>query len=150
MRYSIRWLLAFFAYVSLASAAFATRSIRLADVVWLVSVCTIGYAALLALAARGQRRFMALGFVTFAVGYVVAWYVYPSGVPAMQIFSAAGYSVIDGDIYEPDPQSGRGGGMRYVLHMRPIIRTANAIGTLASGVVGCFLGALAYKHACRE
>jgi hypothetical protein len=152
MRYSIRWLLALFAYVSLASAAIATRSNRLADVVWLVSLCAIGYAALLAFAGNGQQRFMALGFFVFAVAYIAGLFMLPHRVPAMHVFTFLGYDV-EPSGYVSVPNSPVTGARRFFIatgYITPIVRTANAIGTLASGVVGCLLGALAYKHGSRE
>ena len=144
MRYSTRWLLAVVAYVSLASAAIGTRSGILVDLLWAVSLLSLCYAALLAIAARGRRQVMALGFVALAVAYIAGLYLLPNRVPAMQVFAAAGYSVwSDGDIYEADQRFASQGAMRKATHMIPLIRTANAIGTLVSGLIGCLIGAMA-------
>jgi hypothetical protein len=105
----------------------------------------------MAFVARGKPQVMALGFVVLATAHIVGVYFLPREVPAMHLFSIAGFSVgAEGDIYEPDPRFISSGAMRTAMHMRPITRTANAIGTLVSGLVGCALGALAFKHGSRE
>jgi hypothetical protein len=152
MRFSIRWLLLVVAYVSLASAAIATQSYRLADLVWALTLIVISYVGLLAFVATGKRQVVALGFVVVAFIHIVGLLVLPSQMPVIQLFDFIGYDVeASGWVSEPDRPVA--GAQRFFVttgRIMPIVYTANAIGTLASGLVGCLLGSLAFKHGRQE
>jgi hypothetical protein len=144
MRFSIRWLLAGVAYVALVTAAVAAGSSVLVDVVWGVTLVAVCYAVVVACVGRGRRQAIAIGFVIMAMLHILGMYLLPSRVPAMRLISAIGYSVFDGEAYEPDPASP--GAYRAVPGLRTATRTANAVATLAVGLVGCLVGGLAYRN----
>jgi hypothetical protein len=95
---------------------------------------------------------VALGFVSLATAYVVGMYLLPNQVPAVRVFEFIGYDVErSGYVSEPDrPVTGARRFFVVSGPINPIVRTANAIGALASGLAGCFLGALAYRQGGRE
>jgi hypothetical protein len=135
--------------VALTTAAIATGSYLLADVAWALSWLALCYAVVVACIARQQRQAIALGFITLFTANLVGLYLVPNRAPVMRLFTAAGYLVgSSGDIYEPDPASA--GSFRSAQGMEPTIRTANAIGSLAVGLVGCLVGRLAYRHTSRK
>jgi hypothetical protein len=146
MRFSLRWLMTATAYVALIIAAIAGQSYVLADVAWAISLLALCLAILIVCFARKQRQVLATGFVLLASVHIVGQFLVPSRLPAMRLLSAVGYNVASsGDIYEPDPANP--GAYRGVVWIVPAIRTANAVGVLAAGLVGCLIGHLAYRLA---
>jgi hypothetical protein len=148
MRFSIRSLFAATAYLALATAAIATGSELLADLIWAISILTICFAFVLACIARKQKQAIALGFALLASAHVVGLYWFPARLPSMRLFSALGYIVYDtGEVFEIDPTTPPArGAYREVKGIEPAIQTANAIGALAAGLIGCLIGQLAYRY----
>jgi hypothetical protein len=145
MRFSIRWLLAAMAYVAIAITAIATASDLLADLVWGISWLALCFAIVVACLGRRRQQAMAIGFVALAVANIVSLYLVPNRTPSMRLFSVAGYLVTsEGKIYEPDPA--RRGQVRNPPGIGATARTANAVGTLLIGLVGCFVGRFAFAY----
>jgi hypothetical protein len=145
MRFSLRWLMVSMAYVAVATTAIATGSDLLADLISALSLLAVSYAIVVACIATRQRQAIAVGFLTLAIAHLVGLYLIPDRVPAMRLLNSAGYMVSSkGDIYEHDPT--RPGAVRTIQGMTAVVRTANAIGTLATGLIGCLIGGLAYRQ----
>jgi hypothetical protein len=122
MRFSLRWLFAATAYIALVAAAFGTGKAWLVDVVWSV----------------------AIGFVVFTTAYLIGWQFSPNQVPVTLGFRAAGYVIgSNGDVYERDPANP--GAYRTAVNAASAVGIANAVGTLAAGLIGCLVGRLAYR-----
>jgi hypothetical protein len=156
MRFSIRWLLAVTAYLALLAATIGTTIDFLVDLLWAVPILAFCYATMVACIDRGKRQAMAIGFVALSAAYVVCMYLAPTNVPAMRLYSAAGYVVSsDGEVYEVtggattvgEPRLSRA--FRRAQGLIPSVRTSNAVATLVVGLIGCYIGLLAYKNANR-
>jgi hypothetical protein len=146
MRFSLRWLFALTAYIAVVTAAVVTRSYLLADAVWSITWLAICYAIVIACVGKQQQRASAIGFVILAATNIAGLYLIPSRVPVMRIFAVCGYVVsTDGEIYEPDPA--RPFQLRFPPGLLAIVGTINAVGTLAIGLIGYFVGQLAYSGA---
>ena len=93
---------------------------------------------------------MAIGFVLFAAGHFACMFVAESRVPASQLFRLAGYQVQEGYLYELDVDTDGRSTLRLrrlgVSNGITIVRAANAAGAMLAGLIGCVVGALAYRH----
>src|SRR5688572_14466660 len=150
MRYSLKWLLLAMAYVAIVAAAIGSRTDVLADAVWALSLMAICYAVVLACVSKNQRRAMAIGFALLASVNVMCTFSVPTRLPIMRLLNVVGYGADDGSLYgvreQPDPHvPGRVIRVRH-LHNKAWFVTANAVGTMLAGLVGCGIGALAYLH----
>jgi hypothetical protein len=159
MRYSIRWMLGAMAYVALIAAAISTASEFLADIVWAVSLVALGYGIVVASVAHGKRRAMAIGFVALSITNVVGLYLKPYRLPAVRLLYVLGYSMqSDGDIYVRTGQPPMGSPLglstpmtrRKVAGGMAVSRTVHGVETMVAGLVGCLIGALAYRHSSEE
>jgi hypothetical protein len=151
MQFSIKWLLAAFVYVALAAAALATSRQLIADLVWAVTGLAFGYAVVVSIIACGKRQAVALGFVVTSALYVFALMMAPGSASSHRAFVAVGYVLgSDGTLYEYDVAAPAGGGLRTLGDFTPAIRASNAVATMAAGLIGCCLGAMAFRHGCSD
>jgi hypothetical protein len=154
MRFSLRWLLFATAFVALVAGAIVSRSTFMADIVWLLTFTTFCYAVVTACFGKGTRRAMALGFALFAAGHFGSLFALESRIPTSRLFRLAGYRVSDEMLYSPEFVETRTIDGKSTPHSRrqriesgtAVVRTANAVVTLAAGLIGCGIGALAYRH----
>ncbi len=150
MRFSLKLALAAMAYVALAAAAISQRSTIGRDALWAVTVLAFAYAAVVSFIATGKRQALALGFLVLTAIYVVGLYLQPRVLSSRRVFEAAGYRISDdGDVHAvvfiaPGLQQDK-----YPGNFTPAIQSANAICTMAAGLIGCGLGALAYRRGGR-
>jgi hypothetical protein len=157
MQYSLRWLLVAMAYVALVAGAIVSRNYFMSDAVWAVTFAVICYSIVTAVMAQGRRRAMALGFAILAAGNVACLYTAQSRLPANRLFRQLDYLVSDDSLYvrvaaETGIFSERSATMRRtrIGNGEVIVRTTNAAGTMLAGLVGCLIGALAYRHCGRD
>jgi hypothetical protein len=154
MRLSLKWLLAATAYVALVAGAIGSGSGVFSDAVWAVSFLVLAYAAVTACNPQSERQAAAIGFSIVATAHVVGLWFLADRLPAAHFFSLIGYSVSgDGDVYvrvfQPIENEPSQVTYRRVPIDRAVVRTANAIATMIAGLVGCAIGALAYRHVGR-
>jgi hypothetical protein len=147
-RFSLRWILAATAYAALAAAAVGRQSDALATWVWTITILVAAYVFLTACVARGERRFAAAGFALLFAINSACMYLAPSHLPSTSVFVAAGYEYRDGDDamlrYDSTTAGLGSGGISYIP--AAIVRTSNALGALAAGLVGSFLGIVAWRR----
>jgi hypothetical protein len=159
MRFSIKWPLAVMAYVALAATAatiVGQNGLILADIVWLITILAVCYALIVACGATGKRRQMALGVAVVSAAYVVCLNLAPDRVPTSWMLNAAGYDVTsNGDILQRTIFMGirPRQSVSYPTaapNRRALLTTVNATGTMAAGLIGLGLGALAYSRGQRD
>ena len=150
MRFSLKYILAATAYVALAAAAFTQPTWVYADLLWVVTFLAFVYALLSAYFTRGKRRATWLGFVVAAGCYVACVQFAPNGAPTGRFIKAilprpsAPISPADRGAIVSDPSFT----VAYIDDSRR--RAAHSIATMLCGLVGCWLGSLAYTRAGRE
>jgi hypothetical protein len=154
MRFSLKWLLGATAYVALVAGAVASGKGIFADSVWAVSFLALTYAAVTACNPGSERQAAAIGFTIVATAHVIGLWFVADRLPAAHFFTMLGYSVSpDGELYVAvfQPMENQPSQLTYraVPVGIAIVRTANAIVTLLAGLVGCMIGALAYRRASR-
>jgi hypothetical protein len=151
MRFSIRWMLAAVTFVALVTAAIASQSYLLVDLVWAVVLLAVVYAIVLAWSPNKQRQAIAIGFVSVAVMHAACLYFLPSHAPTTHALRAAGYILSKGQVYEVNSDEGPGEPHWIrASQVQVAVRTANAVVTLVAGLAGSLVGAAAYAHARRE
>lgn len=143
------------AYVALATAAIGGKSWLLATAVALASILAFCYAVFVG-TAWDERRGLAGGFILLFAVYAWAVFFMPRSVPSSRVLEACGYTVSNnGAVLVTDASSfGFSAGpsqsiVRPALELIPMVRTANAAGAMAAGLVGCMLGALVFRPARR-
>jgi hypothetical protein len=151
--FSLKALLAAMAYVALAAAAISTKSWPLAVSVSVFSILAFCYAVFVGL-AWDERRGVALGFILLFAANAWAVLLAPRYLPSSQLLHALGYNVsAKGAVLVADagptvsamyPPPAF---IRPAVELTPIIRTANAAGTMGAGLLGCLLGAVAFPAA---
>ena len=131
MRFSVKWLLAATAYIAIVTAAFKQKHWGYAASLWLVTFCAICYAVALSIWARGERRARAVGFVTGALSLLIAMQYAEDNLPSLRIAQW----LLDTN----EQQLGRLGisGMTHIV---------NTMTTMAAGLIGLSLGAVAYRE----
>jgi hypothetical protein len=155
MRFSLKWLLGVTAYVALVAGAIGSGKGVFADGVWGISFLLLTYAAVTACNPHSERQAAAIGFTIVAAAHVVGMWLIPDRLPASHFFSALGYGVTpNGEVFVAvfQPIANQPGQVTY-RHMPAgwvMVRTANAVGTMLAGLVGCAIGALAYRNSRRE
>jgi hypothetical protein len=154
MRFSLKWLLGATAYVALVAGAIGSGKGVFADSVWAVSFLSLTYAAVTACNPGSERQAAAIGFTILAIAHVVGLWFVADRLPATHFFTLLGYSVSSGGdlyvaIFQPIENQPSQVTYRAVPVGIAMVRTANAISTLLAGLVGCVIGALAYRPAGR-
>ena len=148
----MRWMMAVTAYIAFLAAAIGTRKLVIMDLVWCVTLTAICYAIVVAVIDRGRRQAMAVGFLAFSAIHVVASYMHPESTPGTWLYRAAGYTVDSGEVYKAILATSGGANSYRTVRLTeakglvPHPRVANAVVTLVAGLIGCLIGALAYKH----
>jgi hypothetical protein len=129
------------AYVALAAAAFSGAP-YFHHVLWTVTICLCLYALLVCVASRWRQPFFA-GFVLFAATYLAVLNINYRRLPTTVAIEALGFYVnSDGYIFVEGQSQAIG------LH---VLRTVNAVGITAAGLIGGALATLAYRrHGKRE
>jgi hypothetical protein len=171
MRFSLKWLLVGTAYAAVAAAAFGTGIWYYADALWAISFLAVVYAATLAILIRGRAQFAAVAFTLASVFYVVQVAYASDSVPTTRLLEALGFgpqATISWQTYPPTPSATRiqtpvAGRRLYSTLGSPsslyqglfavfdtYVRAANAVATLAFGLMGSLVGLLAYRAARRE
>jgi hypothetical protein len=134
MRFSLKWILFFIAYVALATVAFGQPERLYCDALWAISILANVFAATLAVFARGQQRAAALAFVLASVTFtlfdlagavVFTKNNHPGFYPIADVFLALGL-----DLYYPETV------------MR--LRAATAIAAVVFGLIGALVGLRAF------
>ncbi len=167
MRFSLKWALAAMAYTAWAAAALGAPSVFFDLGLWVVAAVAFFYAALLAITARGKLRVLATGFVLSLAVYCACLYAFPYRAPWNGAFEStirpglnpaqriSEYQRLMSQVQlHPQPQvAGRSSMLTqleddYVQALR--LECINAIGAMGAGLIGCGLGALAYRRAQRE
>ncbi len=154
MRFSLKWLLAGTVYVAIAAAAFARPHWAYAEALWALTFLAVVYALIVAISGRGQRQVVAIGFAVASLlltGYVLFGSsnskAFSRVVELLSPPEPAPFSVVNGRIPVYSLPSGR---MTTtppnVVAASSVLRSANAVGTMAAGLVGAVLGALAYQR----
>jgi hypothetical protein len=150
MRFSLKWLLGATAYLALVAAAIGSGGNGVSNAVWAVSFLVLTYAAVTACHPRSERQAAAIGFSIVATAHLAGLWFIADRLPAAHFFSVIGYSVSDGDVYvrvfQPIENEPSQVTYRRVPIYRAVVRTANAIATMIAGLVGCAIGALAYRQ----
>jgi hypothetical protein len=151
MRFSLKWLLGATAYVALVAGAIGSGKGVFADGVWAVSFLALTYAAVTACSPRSERQAAAMGFTIVATAHVVGLSFVADRLPASHLFTVLGYSVApDGELYvavfQPIASQPNQVTFRHVQVGGIVVRTANAVGSMIAGLVGCVIGALAYRN----
>jgi hypothetical protein len=151
MRFSLKWALAAMAYVALAAAAISAKSPLLADLLWAMTILALCYAMILAWIVRRERRAMAAGFVVALAANLICLYLAPSHALSSHALSAFGYTVNEsGQFLEPAPSVNNVPTLGMYEKSKPIKYAADAMCTMAAGLFGCGLGALAFRRGERE
>jgi hypothetical protein len=149
MRFSVKWLLAGTAYVAVAAASFsfAERTWVYGEILQGMTMAAFVYAVLIWIVRRGNSQLIAAGFA-IACSYFLLNPAYsnPRGTPAAFILESAGLEPVDDSAspyYRPPDDSS------WTTFYRQL-RAANAVATLAFGLMGSLVGLLAYRAAGRE
>jgi hypothetical protein len=154
MRFSLQLLLAAMAYASLVVATFVSGSSVLSGLAWIVAAIACCYAAVTLCYARGKRQAVALGFVLLSAAHFAVVCYFPARTPASLFFSGIGYVAVEqGYLYtRSDPpivqlfSPAKIGSDRMIINGQAVLSAANATGTILAGLVGCGIGALAYRR----
>lgn len=147
MRFSLKWALAAMAYVALAATAYAKESTFGIDVLWTITILAFCYSLIALGVMQGESKARARGFAVLCGAYFACVYFAPHKLPSAHLMRVAGYSVTnEGRVLERATVAGIGSGVRTARGIGPVLPVANAIGTMVAGLVGCGLGALAYRR----
>ena len=154
MRFSLGILFAAMAYVALVVGTIVAKDSTLVSLTWTATAIAFCYAAVTLCFARGKRQAVALGFVLLSSSYFAVLCFYPLRTPAAQLFSTFGYGVSNrGTLYALDtPPKVQIPSLNFLepdrsyAGSRAVLGAANAAGTMLASLVGCGIGALAYRH----
>jgi hypothetical protein len=148
MRFSLKWLLIGMVYVAVAAASFsfAERTWIYGEILHAMTMLAFVYAVLMWVVKRGNSQLVAAGFA-LASGYFMLNPAYsnPRGTPAAFILESAGLEPVDDSsspYYRPHDDS-----VWTTFYRR--LRAANAVATLAFGLLGSLIGLLACPRAAR-
>ena len=133
MRFSLKWLLAGTVYVAIAAAAFARPHWAYVQLLRGVTFFAIVYALIVAIFGRGHRQVAAAGFVIATSLLLLYAHVYPVSMPTPRVYDA---------LVTPSAITTPGGETK--LNQR--VDVFEAVGTMAAGLVGAVLGAVAYRR----
>jgi hypothetical protein len=141
-------------YVALAAGAIVSVNSSLNSLVWSATAILFCYAAVTLCYARGKRQAVALGFVILSSAYFAVLCLFPVQTPAARLFNTLGYGVSNqGLLFARDSapiiqivSRTTLGPDRSFANSYPIVGATNALGTTLAGLIGCAIGALAYRH----
>jgi hypothetical protein len=132
MRFSLKWLLAGTVYLAIAAAAFARPHWAYSDALILLTFVAVTYAAIETVFSRGRRQVIAGGFAIAALLASVGTAIAPKASPPARVVEAFA------------PYTGKFQGEFTIYTAR--LRSANAAGTMAAGLIGAVLGTVAYRR----
>lgn len=179
MRFNLRIALVAMAYVALAAAAFAAPGEWMLLALWSVSLLIVNYALLVAIVSHGRLRACAFGFALTAATYLACLHAAPESIPWQSIIRGANNDLAVAKLREQlvkIDQEMRGSTTNrrtpeelpqliaksdqlssQLISLKkqadtpsPAIPALKAIGTMLAGLVGCGLGALAYRRGHTE
>jgi hypothetical protein len=130
MRFSLKWMLAGMVYVAISAAAFGTGKWYFVDAVKSFSLLIIVYCIGLAVAARGRVQVSAICFLAATFGFLASLR-FSGRAPLLMLLLATGAQP-GADMFDAQ------------------LRTANAVATLAFGLMGSLVGLLAFRAAGRD
>jgi hypothetical protein len=133
VRFSLKWILAGMVYVAIAAAAFSAGSAALGELLWAFSLLANVYASLISIFARGRRQFAAAGFALASLGLAFCL-----------AFGSTANTAIARMLMGP-PSS-----PRTISDLHAYVSAANAVATLAFGLMGSLVGLLAFRAAGHE
>jgi hypothetical protein len=153
VRFSLKWILAGMVYVAIAAAAFGTGKWYFGDALWALTLLVVVYAILGVVISRG-RRLGALGFVVGAAVFGLCLTYGSDSVPTVRLLVAAGieptlppvelpYSrpIMPGVAVAPAPIR--------VIDFPAYLRAANAVATMAFGLMGSLVGLMAFRASAK-
>jgi hypothetical protein len=142
VRFSLKWILAGMVYVAMAAAAYSRHETFFLIVLWLLTLAVVVHAIRAAVIARGRQRMLAASFAIAATVYLGCLaFVDENEMPMTRLLTAAA-----GFRQSPPPNDA----WPLALYMRDLLSIANAVGTLAFGLMGSLVGLMAYRAAGRE
>jgi hypothetical protein len=174
VRFSLKWILAGTVYVAIAAAAFGCGEWWHADILSVLALLAAAYAATLAVLARERPRWAGTGITVASICFVL-WAAFGAdGAPTTRVLAAAGLNpmpiqskVIRGATFQGTTTDANGRTMlKYVtpdsvtaaIRMPPSsglspestcfvtsTRAANAVATLAFGLMGSLVGLMAFR-----
>jgi hypothetical protein len=176
VRFSLKWILAGTLYVAIAAAAFGTAKWYFADVLWALTVLTFVYAIGIVSFAKGKQRAMAWTLVVGCVCYLACLVFAKGPSPTTRLMNAAGFDSKHGPttvIKEPIPPgtsspafpafatnvavTSDSTGQQYLsynvqkqIDFNDYVRAANAVATLAFGLMGSLVGLMAFQASAVE
>jgi hypothetical protein len=121
MRFSLRWLLLATAYVALVAAALRIGTVEFAHSVWVVSFLALCYAVVIACNPKSRRQAAAIGFVTLATIHIACLLIDPDTPVSRIVYLVTGQRSTE-------------------------LSIVNGAFVLVAGLIGCGVGALAYRH----
>jgi hypothetical protein len=156
VRFSLKWALAGTFYVAIAAAAFTRGEWWYADLVWTLTFLVVVYAALIIAFTSGLRRALAAGFFIASAGFAACSIVAPESGPTIPTFLASGFKAEERPIIPPPLAFGSTvRGIRRFPSVTPSdrvndgysvrFRAANAVATLAFGLMGSLVGLMAFR-----
>jgi hypothetical protein len=113
-----------------------------------VTGLAFGYALVVSIIARGKRQAAAIGFAVTSALYVLALTLAPESASSHRAYEAVvpmlhkNTYFYDGDLYERSTTNIPKSRTNY----KPAISAANAVAVMVAGLVGCCLGALAFRQ----
>jgi hypothetical protein len=154
MRFSLGLLFAAMAYIALVVGTVVAANSFLNSLAWSATAIAFCYAAVLLCFARGARKAVAFGFVLLSTAYLAVLFFFPQRTPAAQLFSTLGYGVSgSGSLYARNapptiqiPSLKSLNPDRSFAGSHSVLGATNAAGTMLAGLIGCGIGALAYRH----
>ncbi len=153
MRFSLKWLLAGMVYVAIAAAAFsfAEKTWIYCDVLWGLTLLILVYSGVVVLCASGRRRATAAGFLFACILYLGILAVTEGKTTGGMILNAVGVRaelnaapVLMGSYYYRPIPAPPVRGMSQGNFNR-LVRAANAVATLAFGLMGSLAGLMAFR-----
>ena len=137
MRFSLKWLLAGTVYVAVAAAAYSRQKPLFYIALWLLTLAAVFYAICLAATARGRQRTLAASFAIAAVAYLGCLaFVDENQMPMTRLLVAAA------DFRQPPRPHDA---WPLALSIRDLLSIANAVATLAFGLMGSLVGLMAFR-----
>jgi len=142
-------MLAVTAYIALVAAAMGTYSEFLFELVWLIAIVAFCYATVVAVVGRGRQQALSVGFVVmFAIhAFLVLFNANRSPVNWVY-YALGGYYVSSGMVYEPNTNAQGQALLADTWFWN--VRVVYSAATLVAGLIGCGIGALAWRNVKAE
>jgi hypothetical protein len=152
VRFSLKWILAGTVYVAIAAAAFsfAEKTWIYCDLLWALTLLTIVYFGVVVFCASGRQRATAAGFVLAAVCFLLILAFGDGKGTAYMVLNRCGIST-GMSLGPPSGEVLGGARVHSLLPGMPVtvfnryLRAANAVATLAFGLMGSLVGLMAFR-----